>query len=679
MVSASQAKTLDPYAGAAVGYSAAQPAEVQPAAEPPAPEVHSEHAGMEADLDALLLHELSTSDMGDEAHKQPVVEDTHVDFAFDEADFAAFDADHEAERLAAVQPEPVPEMPSLARAWNLGTPVAPAPEAVMAPEPAYEEPAYVEPAYEAQQEEPAFEQATYEEPAYEDEHPRTSAFDEMPDVETVDVPERVVALADDLDIPELAFDRDRPVTTAFDDLDAEFAGMLSDMNTAETTPVAPRATTSYDDEPYQAGFKQDAVADRGTGYAAQPAAQAPTFATAASYDDAGYDAQASRPFAPVDTYASDELDYDPALDDEMAIPQAGAMAQQPRRRGLLVAAVVGAVAIVGGIGAFALSPGGSNSDAPVIVKADNTPIKVKPEQPGGTVVPNQDNKVYDVVANGTKLAAPSQEKLVASTQEPVDVNAAAPQNRVIDLSPSEPDDIAAAVAADTVAPIAKSEDRIDQNAQEADAASASRDVAVVAPRKVRTMIVKPDGTLAPREDVTPAPVVEASEPADPAPQRVAATPAQADDLTGAVQADGNVAAAQPVAEPALKPVARTQSATTPATVAAAPQRPSEQPVNIVGEVKPDQVASISPAAAAAGSWSMQIASQPSEASAQSSYKDLARRYASVLDGHPANIVKAEIAGKGTYYRVRVPANSRNEAITLCESYKAAGGNCFVSK
>jgi hypothetical protein len=192
------------------------------------------------------------------------------------------------------------------------------------------------------------------------------------------------------------------------------------------------------------------------------------------------------------------------------------------------------------------------------------------------------------------------------------------------------------------------------------------------------MIVKPDGTLAPREDVTPAPVVEASEPADPAPQRVAAAPAQADDLTGAVQADGNVAAAQPVAEPALKPVARTQSATTPATVAAAPQRPSEQPVNIVGEVKPDQVASIN-SAAAAGSWSMQIASQPSEASAQSSYKDLARRYASVLDGHPANIVKAEIAGKGTYYRVRVPANSRNEAITLCESYKAAGGNCFVSK
>jgi len=119
--------------------------------------------------------------------------------------------------------------------------------------------------------------------------------------------------------------------------------------------------------------------------------------------------------------------------------------------------------------------------------------------------------------------------------------------------------------------------------------------------------------------------------------------------------------------------------TTPATVAAVPQRPSDQPVDIVGEVKPDEVASISPAAASAGSWSMQIASQPSADSAQSTYKDLAKRYASVLDGHTANIVKADIAGKGTFYRVRVPANSRNDAISLCESYKAAGGNCFVSK
>ena len=52
---------------------------------------------------------------------------------------------------------------------------------------------------------------------------------------------------------------------------------------------------------------------------------------------------------------------------------------------------------------------------------------------------------------------------------------------------------------------------------------------------------------------------------------------------------------------------------------------------------------------------MQIASQPSEAAAQSSYQDLARRYGGVLEGREVNIVKAEIAGKGTFWRVRVPA------------------------
>ena len=56
-----------------------------------------------------------------------------------------------------------------------------------------------------------------------------------------------------------------------------------------------------------------------------------------------------------------------------------------------------------------------------------------------------------------------------------------------------------------------------------------------------------------------------------------------------------------------------------------------------------------------------------------------RRYGSVLSGHEASIVKAEIAGKGTFWRVRIPAQSRNDAISLCESYKAAGGNCFVSR
>jgi hypothetical protein len=237
-----------------------------------------------------------------------------------------------------------------------------------------------------------------------------------------------------------------------------------------------------------------------------------------------------------------------------------------------------------------------------------------------------------------------------------------------------------AAPADNAAPAPKSEDRIAQVLQDTDKGT-NTDVVAVAPRKVRTMVVKSDGSLVPREDPAPAaPQVAAAEPSDPAPQHVAPS-AQADaDQTGTVAP----AAAQADDEPALKPAAKpakAQSANTPAKVAIAPQRPSDQPVDVVGEVKPDQVASIDPATTATGggSWSMQVASQPTVESAQSTYQDLQRRYGSVLAGRTANIVKAEIAGKGTFYRVRVVAQSRNDAINLCTSYKAAGGNCFVSR
>ncbi len=89
---------------------------------------------------------------------------------------------------------------------------------------------------------------------------------------------------------------------------------------------------------------------------------------------------------------------------------------------------------------------------------------------------------------------------------------------------------------------------------------------------------------------------------------------------------------------------------------------------------------LSPTAAASRQpGSMQIASQPSEAAAQVVLPGSGRAAMAACIGRQANIVKAEIAGKGTFWRVRVPARSRaTTAISLCESYKAAGGNCFVS-
>ncbi|MER8972094.1 MULTISPECIES: SPOR domain-containing protein [unclassified Mesorhizobium] len=729
--------------------------------EPAEPQQSS--AADDADLGSVLLDELEGEDFGVEAAAGPA-DDLDSD-ALD-ADFARnIGLDHDSadkSAAAAAEEDPLDALnwlttratpPEPARSWSRVTPVAqPQPafasQPVASARPAPPPQPAATPSYRAA---PVEERPSYEDrPAYTEaapsSHQQPSAYDEMPDVETVDVPERVVALADDLDIPELNFDDDEPVAPAYDDLDADFASLLTEMNATDIAP-APVRSAGYDDE-YDAGFvsgyKQDRSETRA--YGAKPA-EAPVSAAAASYADAadGFDLGQlpdGQPVSQADDFTFDELDYDPELDEEMSVPglaERGAE-RQPRRRGLLIGAVVGAVAIAGGLGAFALTLGGkSGGDAPVIVKADNRPIKIKPENPGGTVVPNQDNKVYDAVVKGAKPAEPVQQKLVTNTEEPVDLKADEPESRVVDLSPNDPDaaddiDAPGTVASDTdgsgtnapgtsapntnalganaagatetaAVPAPKSEDRIAQVLQEAEK-GATPEIVAVAPRKVRTMVVKPDGSLVAREDPAPAaPQMAAAEPADPAPQHVApAAQADAAAQTGTVplidqltsdpkigdqpsgdQASGDQAetsklqpAPKPDTKAEAKPSASKQSASTPATVPVAPQRPSDQPVDVVGEVKPDQVASIDPAAAGAGSWSIQIASQPTVESAQATYQDLQRRYGSVLSGRTANIVKAEIAGKGTFYRVRVPAQSRNEAIKLCTSYKAAGGNCFVS-
>lgn len=702
-----------------------------------APEdLHASSVAPDADLDNLLLDELQGQDLGSDAAD-------HVDVDFDNDAFDAALAknldprdepasrqdqtdslDWLADRSAPTEPTrswsrvtPVPQQPAYA-AQPAASMMAAAPEAAPA--------VAVVPSYRAPEPGAA---APYAAPVSAPQPLQNSRYEEMPDVETVDVPERVVALADDLDIPELHFEEDEPSASGYDDLDAEFASLLTEMNSVEVAPApaAPASSAAYADESYNAGFTsgydgvnpgyqapayeapKSAFQPEARTYAARPAEAPARAAVNTGYADAadGFDLDnlpGSQPASQADDFTVDELDYDPELDEAMSVPGLGEReaARPSGRRGLFIAAIVGAVAVAGGLGAFALSFGGKGgSEAPVIVKADNSPIKVKPENPGGTVVPNQDNKVYDAVVKGAKPAEPVQQKLVTATEVPVDVQAKDP-TRAVDLSADQsaaaggtddgnaaptasaaPADNAApadVASADNAAPAPKSEDRIAQVLQDTDKGT-NTDVVAVAPRKVRTMVVKSDGSLVPREDPAPAaPQVAAAEPTDPAPQHVAPT-AQADaDQTGTVAP----AAAQSDDEPALKPAtkpAKVQSTNTPAKVAIAPQRPSDQPVDVVGEVKPDQVASIDPATTATGggSWSMQVASQPTVESAQSTYQDLQRRYGSVLAGRTANIVKAEIAGKGTFYRVRVAAQSRNDAINLCTSYKAAGGNCFVSR
>jgi hypothetical protein len=505
----------------------------------------------------------------------------------------------------------------------------------------------------------------------------SDAFEEQPEVETIEVSDQPVALADDLDIPELPEEDALPPGSEYDDLDAEFSSLLSEMN-AEQAEAQPANGAG---DPLAGGFSTRPYEVVATPYGDRSA-------RAKAYDDDNL-AQDTIGFDPGGLhgshalsgarYAADDFEYDPEIDQEIAASQhLTAERRGPRSRGMLVAGLVGGVALVGALGAFALSFGGGD-DAPAIVRADEDPVKVRPENPGGATVPNQDSKVYETVAGeGAATDTPQQEKLVTTTEEPMEV-----------MPPALEDEGVATASG-------KSEDRIEQILEEA-GNQTDAEIVAVAPRKVRTMVVKPDGTLVPREDeveaaggdqteaitaATPqaAPAPAIPEPADPEPIVAESTVPESavPESTGALPAT-TPAAAEGQAPAAVEEDGSDVAAAMPDTVPVAPLRPADQPIDVVGEVQPDQVAAATATAAASAGWAMQIASQPSEAAAQSSYQNLVRRYGAVLEGREVNIVKAEIAGKGTFWRVRVPADSRNEAIGLCENYKAAGGNCFVSR
>ncbi|WP_274629265.1 SPOR domain-containing protein [Arvimicrobium flavum] len=511
--------------------------------------------------------------------------------------------------------------------------------------------------------------------------------EEVPDIETIDVPENAVALADDLDIPEVQYAEDD--VPSFDHLDAELAAAFGEpaIETIQAAQPEPEAAPAFD---LESGY--DADEGRAAAFAAAPYAVAGAGAAAAHFAQRSKasDFEVRRDASQAQGYDTGVRDFevDPDFEDDAAMAGELAAVRRPSpRRGLIIASIVGGIAVIGAVGAFALSGGSGGSGEPALVKADAEPVKVKPENPGGTAVPNQQSGVFDRAA-GAPASQPNQEALISTEEEPVDM-----AERFPEAAPQLIDE--SADIEDLAGDVTKDADRIEQ-AIAADNEQPVEEVAAVAPRKVRTMVVKPDGTLVPREDVAPepdsvgsttaagsltAPTISgtAEQGLDAGARDAAAGP---DTAAAATSGANTPAAAQPVAAEETAAVANPPAqprASIPERVPVAPSRPADQPLDIVGEVKADQVAALTTEAPAAGSWAVQIASQPSEAAARSSYQDLSRRYSSVLGDRNAHIVKAEIAGKGTFWRVRVPAGSRNEAIKLCESYKAAGGNCFVSK
>jgi cell division septation protein DedD len=87
-----------------------------------------------------------------------------------------------------------------------------------------------------------------------------------------------------------------------------------------------------------------------------------------------------------------------------------------------------------------------------------------------------------------------------------------------------------------------------------------------------------------------------------------------------------------------------------------------------------------PASAEAGGYVVQVSSERTEAYAQASYRTLQAKYPAVLGSRRPTIKRADLGKKGIFFRTQVgPFAAADEAGRLCNSLKAAGGQCIVQR
>ncbi len=367
------------------------------------------------------------------------------------------------------------------------------------------------------------------------------------------------------------------------------------------------------------------------------------------------------------------------------------------RKGLYAAAAVMAVAVVGA-GVFFFADGDTISvpdGPPPVIAGLEGPLKVYPEENTEQADNSSSKLIYDRVGNTND---PSRERLVL------------PEKTAPAELPPAPE---GTTGADPLVP--------------------------GAPKKVRTLVVRPDGTIVAERDTAAVETPSAPAPQPAAPAVVTPVPVTPDPTTprtvttspvtqpsAPASDDGNVAtaplngtpvngAAVNVPSPAVPAngtpettlstpsiVATPESATPvqpadipsvlPKKKPAAPVRVAAAPAATSGPLDLNSPAPATPAPAAptaaapaaagsipAGTYVVQVTSQRSQAAARDAYSGLQRRFPQVLGNQNAVIVAAEIPDRGTFYRARIPMNSRDAAISLCESLQAAGGDCFVRR
>lgn len=167
------------------------------------------------------------------------------------------------------------------------------------------------------------------------------------------------------------------------------------------------------------------------------------------------------------------------------------------------------------------------------------------------------------------------------------------------------------------------------------------------PKRIKTVSVRPDGSLITNAEVPPA-------------------------VEKAVGAGSRDAAAKHASTTPAAPAS--PSATPRADKTAKPKAPQR-----VAAVEPDaeQKAPASTQKAEKGGFAVQFGAAASEAEAHALVTKVATKYGSQLGGHKPTFKVAKVGDK-TVYRVRAGGMSKESAASICGNVKSSGGTCFVA-
>jgi SPOR domain len=286
-----------------------------------------------------------------------------------------------------------------------------------------------------------------------------------------------------------------------------------------------------------------------------------------------------------------------------------------RRGGLITVAAVLGLAIVGTAGAFAYRAFTGSSSGTLPPVIQADSIPAKVAPSPSGTAAQASKLIYD------RAEKPGAERVVSREEQPIDMK---------DAKSAGPKMVTTSAIAAGGAPGTPTQAAMAYGPSPAAASAGSE------PKKVKTIAIRPDGT-------TGSDTSASRSSAAPGPTRGAAPPTDA--------------ARAPTPTPTPAP---TRTASIPAPGAAGPMVTASTPP--------------------AGAYVVQLVSNKSEAEAQAAFKTLQTKYPGVLGSRTALIRRVELGDKGTYYRAQVgPFANSDQANSLCDNLKAAGGQCIVQR